>query len=81
MEENHGYTSLITSDFSLQFFLTAERSVLGTVTKPISILTGLIAIYFRYNIAYPKILYSVCIFLQHFVLEIVDKQRIPDLKE
>ncbi len=39
----------------------------------------LLALYYTFDIAYPSSLYSVFIFLQHFVFGLVDKQTIPNV--
>jgi len=64
---------------SAQLFLVAERCVLGAPNNAVSAVVGLIATYFVFNMIYPKQLYPVLIFLQHFVLSIKDKQPIPNI--
>ena len=77
--ENHGYLAIVVADSSAQVFLTAERCLLGSPNNSISVLIALMGIYFSFNMVYPKPLYPICIFLQHFVLDIVDGQRVPDI--
>ena len=79
MNENHGYLAAVVGDSSAQVFLIAERCVLGSPNNAISTLTSLMGIYFSFNMAYPKPLYPICIFLQHFVLEILDTQKVTDV--
>ena len=79
LNENHGYLSATLGDSSLQVYLTAERCVLGSSNNALSTLVALMGIYFTCNIAYPKPLYPICIFLQHFVFNIVDEQKVPDI--
>ena len=58
-------------------FLTADRYLLGSPNKTVSILVGLIGVYFPFNIVYPKPLYpNLFIFA---VLNITDSQRVPDI--
>ena len=76
LPENHGY---LAGDSSVQVFLTADRYLLGSPNKTVSILVGLIGVYFSFNIAYPKPLYPIFIFLQYFVLNITDSQHVPDI--
>ena len=79
--ENHGYLVAVVGDSSAQVFLTAEssRCVLGSPNNAISALTTLIGIYFAFNMAFLKPLYPICISLQHFVLQILDTQKVPDV--
>ena len=79
LPENHGYLAVAVGDSSVQVFLTADRYLLGSPNKTVSILVGLIGVYFSFNIAYPKPLYPILLFLQHFVLNITDSQHVPDI--
>ena len=79
VEENHPYVAVAVGDSTLQVHLTAERCLLGSTSNAIGTLVALISIYYICNIAYPKSLFPVCIFLQHFVFHIVDKQKVPDV--
>ena len=66
------------SDSSAQVFLTAERCLLGSPSNTTSLIIALMGVYFSFNMVYPKPLYPICIFLQHFVLDLVNGQRVPD---
>ena len=77
--ENHVYIAVVTSDSSIQVHLTAERCLFGKAKSPINLIVSLIGAYFAFDIAYPKALYQLCIFIQHFVLRIVDKQKVPEI--
>ena len=81
LPENNGYLAVAVGDSSVQVFLTADRYLLGSPNKTVSILVGLIGVYFSFNIAYiPKTIISKKkIFLQHFVLNITDSQLVPDI--
>jgi hypothetical protein len=41
-------------------------------------LIDLLCFYFIFNIEYPKTMYSLFIFLQHFVLGLKDSSRVPN---
>ena len=77
--ENHVYICLVTGDSSIQVYVAAERLLLGTVKNPMYILISLIGAYFTFNIVYPKPLHAILIFIQHFILNIIDKQKVPDI--
>ena len=51
---------------TLEAYMVVERHVLERVESS-SILTGLIAAYFAFNMTYPKALYAVLICIQHFL--------------
>ena len=79
LSENHGYLATIISDSTVQVFLTAERCLLGCPNNATSVIVALMGIYFSFNMVYPKQLYPMCIFIQHFVLKIIDRQKVPDV--
>ena len=76
LPENHPYLGLALGGTSLHFFLIAERCILDEVEAS-SVFVGLIATYFTFNMAYPKAVYPVLLFVQHFLLCINDKQAVP----
>ena len=76
LSENHPYVGLVMGGDTLEAYMVVERHVLERVESS-SILTGLIAAYFAFNMTYPKALYAVLICIQHFFLDIRDKQIIP----
>ena len=47
LPENHGYLAVAVGDASVQVFLTADRYLLGSPNKTVSILLGLIGVYFH----------------------------------
>lgn len=63
----------------MQILLIAERCPLGSPNNAINVLTGLIGLYYTFNMAYPKPLYPILIFVQQFVLNILDSQSVPDV--
>ena len=79
INENHGYIAVIMGDSSIDTHLVAERRILASTSNPITLLSSLLALYFTFNIAYPKPLYPTCIFLQRIVFKIVDTQNMPDI--
>ena len=79
LDENHGYIAVMMGDSAIDTHLVVECCVLASTSSPITLLSSLLGIYFTFNIAYPKTLYSKCIFLQHIVFNIVDRQSIPDI--
>ena len=77
INQNFPYLVLVTENSSVQLFLVAERLVLHECSSFMSGLLSLIAAYFTFNIEYPKPLYAPCIFIQHIVFNIKDKQATP----
>ena len=63
---NHPYIALVIGGSSAQVFFVVERCVLQEIQAMSSILVGLIAVYFSFNMEYPTFVYSVLIFIQHF---------------
>ena len=74
---NYPYIAMVHGDSSLQFFVVAERVVLCENNDFVEALIDLVCVYFVFNIVYPKPLYPVFLFLQHYVLGIKDRQPIP----
>ena len=75
--QNYPYVVMALGDDSLQFFIVGERLVLCECDEFIEALLDLICVYFTYNIEYPKNLSAVLLFVQHYILDIKDSQRIP----
>ncbi len=67
-----------TSDTATQIFITAEKEILIESVDMAKALVDLISVYFTFDIAYPKPLYPVFIFLQHIVFGILDDQPQPN---
>ena len=57
-------TALVLEGASLQLFPIAEQHLFQAVKKPESVFLTLIAIYYCFNMAYPKPLYPTLIDLQ-----------------
>ncbi len=64
---------------ALQFFQVAERIVVAESEGFVDALMDLICVYFTYNVQYPKPLYAVLVFIQHYVMAIKDSQPIPTI--
>lgn len=63
----------------VQFFVCTERNILAEGASLIEALKDLIAAFFIFDMEYPKSLYPLLIFLQRYVLNIRDSQRIPPI--
>ena len=77
LDENQ-YMVVAIGDSAILINITAERYLFGSASNAIGALVGLIAFYYTFDIVYPKPLYPIYIFLQHFVFKIVDTQKIPE---
>ncbi len=75
--QNFPYLVLVSENTHHQLYVVVERLVLHECTSFLKGLKSLISVYFTFNIEYPKALYATLIFLQHFVVNIRDKQRVP----
>ena len=73
----HPHIVATESDENVEYDIFIESECLVTVNSVADVLANLICSYFAFNIAYPKTLYPILIFLQHFVLGIKDSQKIP----
>ena len=76
LSENHPYLGVVLGGTSLELYLIVERRILEAVDTT-SLFTALIGSYFAFNMSYPKSLYPLLIFIQHFLLVIRDKQPLP----
>ena len=75
LSENHPYIAMVVGGASLHASISYGRKSLSRVVKKGTIiLTSLISVYFTFNMLYPKLLYPVLIFIQHFVLESYSEQ-------
>ena len=61
-----------------QVFICAEKSIFLESQSLKDSIIDLIAVYFIFNIAYPKYLDAILLFFQHFVFKIKDQQRLPN---
>ena len=74
---NYPYLLLVEGESSLQFFLVVEKAILSESEGFLGALLDLICTYFTFDIVYPKPLYPVLLFIQRFVMDIKDNQKIP----
>ena len=63
---------------SMQVYIAVEKEILLESENIHESIIDLICVYFTFDIAYPKQLNPICLFLQHHVLELVDKQHVPN---
>ena len=63
-----------TDDDSRQYFVVVEKMILVESSNMAAALQDVMSVYFTFNIAYPRPLYPVLLFLQHHVFEIKDNQ-------
>lgn len=68
------YIAMAEGDSNLQFYQVAQKVIIG---ESEGFPGDLISVYFAYEIAYPKPLYPVLLFLQRFVIDIQDCQPVP----
>ena len=62
-----------------QIFICCENDILMESKTIRDALLDLLAAYFTFDIAYPKGISGILIFLQHFVLGLEDQQVIPSM--
>ncbi len=74
---NYPYVAMVLGDCSVQFFVVVERLVLCESDDFLAVLFDLVCVYFAFNIQYPRALYAVLLFIQHYILGIKDNQPIP----
>lgn len=60
-----------------QYFIVIEKALIAESSSLTTAIVDLVASYFVFDIIYPQPLYAVLIFIQHFVLQIIDKQKVP----
>ena len=61
-----------------QFFITVEKQIVVNSSCINTALLDMMSVYFTFDIAYPKPLYSLLLFVQHFILNIRDSQPVPN---
>ena len=76
LTDNHPYIAMVIGGSSAQLFLVAERCVLEAIEES-TVFVGSIAAYYAFNMAYPKPILSVLLFIQHYLLVVKDKQPAP----
>jgi len=60
-----------------QVFIGCEQEIFFESNSIKDAIIDLIGTYFVFNIAYPKYLNSIFLFIQHFVFNLKDKQPVP----
>ena len=71
------YIIVLVGGSAVQLFIVAEQLILADSKNFIDTFLALIDAYFAFNIAYPRQLYPLRIFIQHFIIKLVDKQKVP----
>ena len=70
---------MLESDRGMQYYVTVEKEILTESEDMRGAVIDMFAAYFAFDIAYPKQLYPVFIFIQHQMLGITDNQPIPNI--
>lgn len=60
-----------------QFFIVCEQAILLESKSVCDALVDVIATYYVFDMAYPKAVSGVLLFFQHFVFNLMDKQKSP----
>ena len=60
-----------------QYYVVAEKCIIAQNTTFMDAMANLICAYFAFDIAYPKPLRPILIFIQRYIMGIKDKQPIP----
>ncbi len=68
------YIAMVEGESNVQFFQVAETAVIGESDGFYGALIDLVCVCISYNIVYPKPLYPVLLFVQHYVMDIKDRQ-------
>ena len=76
LTDNHPYIAMVIGGYSVQLFLVAERCVLEAIEE-VAVFVRSIAAYYAFNMAYPKPILAVLLFIQHYLLGVKDKQPAP----
>jgi len=76
IEQNEPYIAKLQHD---QYYVVAEKAIITENTQLLDAIINTICAYFAFNIAYPKGIYPLLIFLQRYVTGIKDQQEIPSI--
>ena len=71
------YIVAIETDETVQYHIYIESECLLSTHTLGDALADLICTYFVFDVAYPKSVYALLIFYQHFVLGLKDNQKVP----
>ena len=72
------FPQIIVLNHDQQQYIVVEKDVLLESVGIEGSILDLIGAYFTFDISYPKKLYPVLLFIQHVMLNIVNKQRVPN---
>ena len=78
IDKGSPYILCLASDVGHQYFVVIERKLLAESGNLTTALINLIAVYFTFDVVYPKPLYSVFIFIQHYLFNLPDQQEVPN---
>ena len=70
-------TGVDVADENSQLFICCEQAIYLESCSVKDVIVDLIATYFVYDIAYPKHLNAIFLFLQHYVFKLIDDQPLP----
>ena len=70
---------MVETDSAYQFAIACEGQVLLMCEDLQTAIIDLIAVYFSFDMSYPKQLYPVLLFMQHHVCNIKDQQIVPNI--
>ena len=71
------YILLSESDETTKYHIIVENTCMVTTHTLPDALVNIICTYFIFDMAYPKQMYPLLIFLQHFVFNLKDRQKVP----
>ena len=75
---NHPVIGVIVTDSGVQYLLIVERQILvNRCASFLEAINDMMSAYFTFDIVYPPPLYPLLIFIQRFVMDVKDKQRVP----
>ena len=69
---------VVNSDAAKQIMLVVEKEILLECCDMTTAVVDLMSAFFTFDIAYPKPLNRLCLFIQHFILGIIDDQPLPN---
>ena len=76
---NHPYIAIVHDGESTQIFLVVERIAMTSCTTFMEAKCGIVVAYFVFDIAYPKSLETLLLFIQHLVMGVRDTPTLPPI--
>ena len=70
-------TRIVVADENSQLFVCCEQAIYVESSSVKDVIIALISTYFVYDIAYPKPLNAIFLFLQPYVFKLIDNQPLP----